>query len=544
MTNLSTNNFSLGDLVFGGNGSGVSGGRLKTVDRNGFLDITHLKVKARQESPMLLKGYVGSIYKGNQWDDLDKNIYKDNMKVFSDLESYGITPETLIPILHSYGTNPQTLAPFVDDAHSITISTVDMDRMMGIMWLFDEEYQHISVENIRANSEFEYVPYDMISLHSDDNNIEYYSEEGVYEITDDLQVIESIFNYTQFVYDNYLQMPSDGLEQIKRDFPPMDDIDDATFKIRNYLENYAKYDLSPGNQPSDKDYIEYFLYENHKGYCSHFATAATMMFRAMGIPARYVEGYTVTYHDIVFNQDADGVIMINDSNAHAWTEVYDIMWGWIPIEVTPGASEISIPNWVSGSSNVDKDQVSSKVESEVVSSQESEEEKIPVSSDVESDLSTELDQDSKQEAVPKVGIVFLLFFGVVTVIILIIVFKNMIVVSKRKSRLNHQNINQSVIYGYEYVVELLAFIGLEKQVGETELEFSKRTTTECEFVEETFIDITQYALKAKFSSHEMNKLEREQISCFCANLSKDIYGSLNSAKKFKYIFIDNLDLKL
>ena len=63
--------------------------------------------------------------------------------------------------------------------------------------------------------------------------------------------------------------------------------------VKSYLERHTDYSLSPGKLPRGKDFIEYFLYENKRGYCAHYASAATMIFRAMGIPARYVEGYAV-----------------------------------------------------------------------------------------------------------------------------------------------------------------------------------------------------------------------------------------------------------
>ena len=37
----------------------------------------------------------------------------------------------------------------------------------------------------------------------------------------------------------------------------------------------------------------YFLSDSRRGYCMHYASAATLMLRALGVPARYVQGYTV-----------------------------------------------------------------------------------------------------------------------------------------------------------------------------------------------------------------------------------------------------------
>ena len=65
----------------------------------------------------------------------------------------------------------------------------------------------------------------------------------------------------------------------------------------------------------------------------HYATAATLMFRYYGIPARYVEGYLITPDDIQ-NAKPDEAIDIPAGNGHAWTEIYIDGLGWVPIEVT------------------------------------------------------------------------------------------------------------------------------------------------------------------------------------------------------------------
>ena len=44
--------------------------------------------------------------------------------------------------------------------------------------------------------------------------------------------------------------------------------------------------------------MNYFLTKNRRGYCAHFASAATLAFRYIGIPARYVEGYAVDPQDV------------------------------------------------------------------------------------------------------------------------------------------------------------------------------------------------------------------------------------------------------
>ena len=121
-----------------------------------------------------------------------------------------------------------------------------------------------------------------------------------------------------------------------------------------FRDNYS-YTMRPGFYIGDPDYITHFLTENKRGYCTHFASAATMLFREMGIPARYVEGYAFSYSDVLegavlvegadYHDYYDGYaplgetafveLEIPDSYAHAWVEIYVKEKGWIAVDPTP-----------------------------------------------------------------------------------------------------------------------------------------------------------------------------------------------------------------
>ncbi|MBR5021042.1 MAG: transglutaminase domain-containing protein, partial [Oscillospiraceae bacterium] len=100
--------------------------------------------------------------------------------------------------------------------------------------------------------------------------------------------------------------------------------------IVDHVGNSARYSLNTRRMDdSCGDFAQWFLEDSDTGYCVHFATAATVLLRAAGIPARYVTGYMV-------NCEAGETITVESDRAHAWVEYFDpIARAWIIAEPTP-----------------------------------------------------------------------------------------------------------------------------------------------------------------------------------------------------------------
>lgn len=100
--------------------------------------------------------------------------------------------------------------------------------------------------------------------------------------------------------------------------------------IAALVTNSAVYDLDPSRMPqSEPDFALWFLREGERGYCVHFATAATVLLRAADIPARYVTGYMLEAKE-------GRAVTVTEENAHTWAEYYEPNLGlWLPLEVTP-----------------------------------------------------------------------------------------------------------------------------------------------------------------------------------------------------------------
>ena len=140
--------------------------------------------------------------------------------------------------------------------------------------------------------------------------------------------------YRDFVYANYCDVGDYDTERFMAEiidkYQFNKDDDDIVSTVASYIMNAAAYDKSVANQlDQEEDMIIQFLSVYKKGVCRHYAAAATAMYRALGIPARYTVGFA-----------AEAVkgewVEVTTDQAHAWVEVYIDGIGWIAVEVTGG----------------------------------------------------------------------------------------------------------------------------------------------------------------------------------------------------------------
>jgi hypothetical protein len=93
------------------------------------------------------------------------------------------------------------------------------------------------------------------------------------------------------------------------------------------------YDLNA--PPLGRNSIDDFLFHTKTGFCEHYASAFTFLMRAAGIPARVVIGYQGGY----WNQVAH-YLLIRQSDAHAWSEVWLLARGWVRVDPTAAVSRV------------------------------------------------------------------------------------------------------------------------------------------------------------------------------------------------------------
>jgi hypothetical protein len=99
--------------------------------------------------------------------------------------------------------------------------------------------------------------------------------------------------------------------------------------VAGYVRASATYNTeTPRMNVREKNFAQWFLESSDTGYCVHFATAATVLLQAVGVPARYVTGYMV-------QAVAGEEIQVTGEQAHAWCEYWLPGFGWTVLEATP-----------------------------------------------------------------------------------------------------------------------------------------------------------------------------------------------------------------
>jgi transglutaminase-like putative cysteine protease len=105
------------------------------------------------------------------------------------------------------------------------------------------------------------------------------------------------------------------------------DADFARAVLAWFRDNGLEYTLEPG--VTSVDSVDTTLFDSKRGFCGHFASAYAMMMRAAGVPARVVTGYFGGEWNPV-----GGYLIVRQSDAHAWTEVWLEGKGWTRIDPT------------------------------------------------------------------------------------------------------------------------------------------------------------------------------------------------------------------
>ncbi len=323
------------------------------------------------DSSLYLKGFVGDKYKDGHW-------YSNNRE-----ESYRKDLEALRKTI---GGSPEIWPKTLED--DLAIPPENAVRS-DTGWLLSAESWFLkgslSIKNIALGRGKTVIPYYLMEdvTYDEDGNVQYkggiqytteyycrlidrfhryYAEQRSFELLNEKEndISQRILNTQKsildFVSKYYLDIPDTIEKDTFSDFDTwcknhfVDEKSHARIKVKavqSYLTSSGKFDytLAPGKTPDGKDSIDYFINEHKKGYCVHFASAAVLLLRHLGVPARFVEGVFIENERLVrYVNKKESYVAVLDQDAHAWVEVYMKDTGFMPIDFTPGRADDSDDN--------------------------------------------------------------------------------------------------------------------------------------------------------------------------------------------------------
>lgn len=270
-----------------------------------------------------LKGFTGGEYQGGSWGEIEESQLFQTIE--EDMtEGWNNRSAAVFRYLY-YNLNQWTLRENAPQPRNLTL--------MGIYgrdnsWYPPYYYYWNTSYSIPDGYRFSY--YQLSEIDVDWNAIDPSQE----YLAENYRLIQD--GYQEQALSVYTQVPEELVPQLTelcRD-NPQEELEDIIAFIRTTLHTHLRYTTSPDTIPYNVDPVEYSLFEGHEGYCQHFASAAVLMFRLYGIPARYVSGYAVDPEDFEIQENGEYRASISDLNAHAWPEIFLEDYGWIPIEVT------------------------------------------------------------------------------------------------------------------------------------------------------------------------------------------------------------------
>ena len=546
-----------------------------------FTGKTALQIKSDKQYPLYLKNFAGSVYTGSSWELLPDADYTSINQKLNGLNVqnmsnafFSLTGRQNDPAVRPFGVEVRNIAAAKQCIYAPYNLATTPEQITGVRFVNDALIRSGSLFGTNRYGLYAYaLPQDKISSSpagvvlsltrnslfrsgsgaaylsaqnrfgtlNSENLADYYKSQLPDSLLNALEGKTKAFisaeqEYRLFMYDKYTQLPKGTKEKIlglmkqdkqlngffKKDLTSSyfySSVNDIANAVKKYLGSSCYYTLSPEKTPKGEDFVNYFLTKSHAGYCVHFATSAAVMLRAMGVPARYAEGYIVTSGDYL-TTGADGWANIRDSRAHAWVEIYEPGLGWQPFDVTPGfnpnrnltqdnnpVNRPPVSNAEAGSVQAESTAPS---EPETVSSQPAETGSLPALSSSAAE-EPKGNPDFTASAVP-----FVLIIVSAALLFVCMTLKRRIALMHRSKLFALADVNKAAIAIYAYLNELEKFGG------------------------EISAEVNDTALKARFSREGITEAERKMMADFARQTARRCYERLPKLGRFKFKYIDNL----
>lgn len=297
-------------------------------------------------------------------------------------------------------------------------------------------------------------------------------------------------------------------------------------KLVTYIRQHMSYTTAPKKFTDGEDPVNSAMYDVHEGYCVHFASAAAVGFRILGISTVYNTGYVVPSSAWIKQSDGTYRAVVLDKYSHAWIEAYSEDAGdWVIVDATPlgdRADTLGIPkepdysgdNTADNSSDdTEKPETSEETSSPDVTTEATTDSTTQMSENTE--VTTETDGDSSngtgengnQVDVPNDGSgdaqsgspgdagdglselvqnrVFRTLVVVLAVILIlwgVVIFRRRTIVARRRRRLVGRNRISAIYEMSTAMYDMMVFSGAIQNVSENDTEYADTVTESCSFI--------------------------------------------------------------
>lgn len=499
-----------------------------------------LELSFDQAGEMYLRGFVGAEYDGKSWKQLPNDAYTGNQEGMLEwLLEQGYDPLFPAASLEEKTSGDEDSAEH--EMQTVTVVNRGADRRYvyvpeiarsagGTTYRRGQDWQLRSRGFFGVNTwEFESLasPWDLLSVVSGQ-----FSEELRF-VRDSAAEAEQV--YRSFAYSHYLSIDEDVRDTIDRLFfsgeswqahAGKDTVNlyDAAARIRVMLSAFATYAPWTEEVPEGEDFVTWFLEEHKEGTSVHFATAAVLAYRTLGIPARYVEGYFLNRDlaEQLNEEEADSCILTRQ-NSHAWVEIYVDGAGWYPVEVTPGFyREIYSPDYL-----ID-------IEEEEVENADG---RTRVEADELLPGTREKEEDTVLAEIPwnAVGIVLLVILLFLGICLLLEGQRSVrLFLRDRKRRKNPERL-AGLAYGQ--MCGMLRHAGFGKDFGRPYALTEQIHGQFPSIKEEEYLRVIQIIQKNVFGQKTLYPNECRILDHFCRKLRTEIYRNASLRKKLLYRYM-------
>lgn len=298
-------------------------------------EMFQITVSEKPASNIYLRGFIGEVYENGNWSAGSEQEFSDfaQSQGYS-LEEYTRTIQNMPGKLMAHGAVPTEMT-------IETISVMSGYTLFPYYVELEENMQALGDGALKPSGEKEYTVTQMAesdeAANISEKEMEQWESYQKYVKEHDLGypkeelsrltgLVENVKNGEKEVYLN-------GYTTANTPFSFQERI------VKSLLWEDTSYSMELNEVPEGEEFTEYFLFDQRKGFCVHYATAGTLMFRMLNIPARYVSGYVVRPSDFQRNSDGNYTAVVTDESAHAWTEIFEESAGFYPVEVTPSAAD-------------------------------------------------------------------------------------------------------------------------------------------------------------------------------------------------------------